>query len=286
MPFLFKSLTGRPPLFGLFLLTHLILLSSLARAADWKLVWADEFHTPGRPDPKNWNFENGFVRNHELQWYRPENAQCENDMLIIEGRRQQVRNPNYQAGSPDWTKARQFASYTSSCLNTKGLHEWLYGRFEMRARIDTRPGMWPAFWTLGATGEWPHSGEIDIMEFYRGTLLANVAWAAGTDWKPVWRTVKKPISQFSDPNWSAKFHVWRMDWDRDHIRLYVDDELMNSVDLSETINGDASHANPFHRPQYILLNLAIGGDAGGDPSATTFPGRYEIDWVRVYQQQP
>jgi beta-glucanase (GH16 family) len=275
----------RPPTLALLFL-YCLLRSPFACAAEWKLVWADEFNTPGTPDPRNWTFENGFVRNHELQWYQSANARCENGLLIIEARRETAPNPNYHAGSKDWTTSREYAPYTSASLNTKGLHQWLYGRFEMRARIDTRPGMWPAFWTLGAAGEWPHGGEIDIMEYYRGLLLANAAWAAGNDWKPAWSTVKKPITEFQDPDWSKKFHVWRMDWDRDFIKLYVDDMLMNSVDLSKTINNDGTGVNPFHQPQYIMLNLAIGGDAGGDPSATAFPGVYEIDWVRVYQQQP
>ena len=274
--------TLRHPILALFLLCGL--LSPRASAADWKMVWADEFNTPGSPDPKNWNFENGFVRNHELQWYQSSNARCENGLLIIEARRENAPNPNYRAGSKDWTVSREYAAYTSASLNTKGHHEFLYGRFEMRARIDTRPGMWPAFWTLGVAGEWPHNGEIDIMEYYRGLLLANAAWAAGKDWKPAWSTVKKPITEFQDPDWSKKFHVWRMDWDRDFIKLYVDDALMNSIDLSKTINHDGTGLNPFHQAQYIMLNLAIGGDAGGDPSATAFPGVYEIDWVRVYQQ--
>jgi beta-glucanase (GH16 family) len=76
-----------------------------------------------------------------------------------------------------------------------------------------------------------------------------------------------------------------MDWDRDFLRIYVDDLLMNSVDLSKTTNQNGTGINPFHQPQYILLNLAIGGDAGGDPSKTEFPARYEIDYVRVHQRK-
>jgi beta-glucanase (GH16 family) len=75
-----------------------------------------------------------------------------------------------------------------------------------------------------------------------------------------------------------------MDWDKDQIGLYVDDQLLNTIDLSKTINGDAAKANPFHEPHYILLNLAIGGASGGDPSQTPFPARFEVDYVRVYQK--
>lgn len=262
----------------------LLSLQTPPPAADWKLVWADEFNTPGSPDPKKWVFENGFVRNDEHQWYQPDNARCENGFLIIEGRRESRPNPTYQAGSTHWKTSRDSIHYTSASLMTKDLHQWQYGRFEMRGRIDTRPGMWPAFWTLGVSGEWPSNGEIDIMEYYRNMLLANAVWGTNKQWVGKWSTTKKPLSTFNDPKWSERFHVWRMDWDKNFIKLYVDNQLLNSVDLTKTINGDGSGKNPFHQPHYLLLNLAIGGQNGGDPAATKFPARFEVDYVRVYQQ--
>jgi beta-glucanase (GH16 family) len=252
-------------------------------ARNFQLVWADEFNTDGRPDPKHWTYENGFVRNEELQWYQPENARCENGLLIIEGRRERKANPSYRADSTSWKRNREYVNYTSACLKTMGLHQWTYGRFEMRGRIDTRPGLWPAFWTLGSARGWPGCGEIDIMEYYRGELLANACWASGRRWRPVWDTVKVPITQFSDPDWSAKFHVWRMDWNEDTIKLYVDDTLLNTIELDKTLNNDREKANPFHEPHYMLLNLAIGGTNGGDPAMTEFPARFEVDYVRVYK---
>lgn len=250
----------------------------------WSLVWADDFRKDGAPDPANWNYENGFVRNDEAQWYQPENARCKRGKLIIEARREQKPNPNYVPGSTDWRTSRQTAEYTSASVTTRGKHSWLYGRFEMRARIDTRPGLWPAFWTLGTEGPWPSNGEIDILEYYRGTLLANVAWGSGQPGRGNWHTVKRPLSEFGDPSWSRKIHVWRMDWTEDSIKLYVDDYLMNTTLLKDTVNDDRAHVNPFTRPQYIILNLAVGGRSGGDPSKTKFPARYEIDYVRVYQK--
>jgi len=250
-----------------------------------KLVWSDEFNKEGRPDPNKWTYERGFVRNQELQWYQPENARCEDGMLIIEGRRQRKENPRYRADGRDWRQNREYAEYTSASLTTRRLHSWKFGRFEMRGRIDTRPGLWPAFWTLGIEGSWPSNGEIDIMEYYRGVLLANAAWATEKRWVPKWDDIKKPITEFNDPNWSEKFHIWRMDWDADSIKLYVDDMLLNQVDLSKTINKDEEGKNPFHQPHYIILNLAIGGKAGGDPSNTKFPAKFEVDYVRIYQKQ-
>jgi beta-glucanase (GH16 family) len=155
----------------------------------------------------------------------------------------------------------------------------------MRGRIDTRSGCWPAFWTLGIEGEWPACGEIDMMEFYRGMLLANAAWGSGRRWVARWDDVKRPIAGFEDPMWPERFHLWRMDWDATAIRLYVDGELLNKVDLTQTINGDREGKNPFQQPHYILLNLAIGGTNGGDPTKTVSPMLFEVDYVRVYEHK-
>jgi beta-glucanase (GH16 family) len=265
------------------LVTSIIAAQEIPTSAEYELVWSDEFNKDGQPDPNNWIYENGFVRNNELQWYQPDNARCENGLLIIEGQRERKKNPNYRPDSNNWRQNREFTEYTSASLTTRRLHDWMYGRFEMKGRIDTRPGLWPAFWTLGVQGEWPSCGEIDIMEYYQGTLLANAAWGTEKQWVPKWDDVKKPIADFNDPNWSTKFHVWRMDWDEDSIKLYVDDMLMNTVDVNETFNADGK--NPFRQPHYIIANLAIGGTAGGDPSKTEFPAKFEIDYIRVYQKK-
>ena len=284
---------------GIFTLTRLTLIAASTLAAQpsatpdaterptgYRLVWADEFDKAGRPDPNNWTYEHGYVRNRELKWYQPQNARCEKGLLIIEARRQRKPNPHYDSADDSWRRNRRYAEYTSACLKTRGLHSWTYGRFEMRGRIDTRPGLWPAFWTLGSARSWPGCGEIDIMEYYRGMLLANACWASERRWTAVWDDLRKPITEFNDPNWSRKFHTWRMDWDKHHIKLYVDDQLLNTIDLAQTINQTPDGANPFHEPHYILLNLALGGTNGGDPSATEFPARFEVDYVRVFQIAP
>jgi beta-glucanase (GH16 family) len=249
----------------------------------YKLVWSDEFDVDGRPNAANWKYENGFVRNEELQWYQPDNARVEGGFLVIEGRRERVTNPNYQAGSTDWKTNRQYAEYTSASLLTSGMHSWQFGRLEMRGRIVAKAGLWPAWWTLGTSGEWPANGEVDIMEFYKGNVLANVACGTTTRWVAKWDSVTKAVSSFGDAAWDTKFHFWRMDWDDQKIDLYLDDQLLNTTDLASMLNPDGM--SPFRQTHYMLLNLAIGGVNGGDPAATPFPTRYEVDYVRVFQKK-
>ncbi len=249
----------------------------------YQLVWSDEFEIDGPVNPANWTYEQGFVRNEELQWYQRENAFCENGWLVIEGRREGKSNPGYISGSRNWRRKREFAEYTSACVLTRGLQEWTYGRFEIRAKIDARPGLWPAIWTLGSARGWPGCGEIDIMEYYDDSILANACWSDGGGWQAQWDAIKKPLAEFNDPDWGSNVHVWRMDWDETHIQLSVDDLLLNTIEIDKTIHPELG-ISPFREPHYILLNLAIGGNRGGDPSGTTFPSRYEIDYVRVYQK--
>lgn len=247
----------------------------------FRLVWADEFNRDGQPDTANWNYEHGFVRNNELQWYQPENAFCTSGMLVIEARKESRPNPAFVMESRDWRKQREKIEYTSSCLHTRGKQSWLYGRFELRARIDISPGLWPAWWTLGINQPWPGNGEIDIMEYYRGKLLANIA-CLGTDRKAQWFSHAFSTDSLGAATWAEQFHVWRMDWTPSFIALYCDDQLLNKVAVDSLVNKDGSGFNPFRQPHYMLLNLAIGGDNGGDPSGTLFPKRVEVDYVRVY----
>ncbi|MEO8563706.1 MAG: glycoside hydrolase family 16 protein [bacterium] len=266
------------------------------QAADgepYRLVWSDEFDGEGPVDPAHWGFENGFVRNQELQWYQPANATRRGGILVIEGRREHKPNPRYVAPSADaassavpanrrgWAN-RELIEYTSSSINTRGKHAWLYGRFEMRAKIDVRTGSWPAFWTLGTCGPWPANGEVDIMEYYDDTLLFNVAWGGASG--AVWNSTKVRRDRMP-ADWAERYHVWRMDWDERYIRLYLDDTLMTTQDLTATINAPhiAARPNPFHEPAYILVNQAMGGQHGGDPAKSALPLRYEVDYVRVYQ---
>lgn len=258
-----------------------------ADTGDAVLVWQDEFEGEGRPDTTKWRYETGFVRNRELQWYQRDNTRVEDGHLVIEGRREEVPNPNYDPDSDHWREERRVARYTSASLTARDAFAFQYGRVEVRARIGAEPGLWPAIWTVGLRHGWPEGGEIDIMEYYDDSILANVCWA-GPDGEPAWDTVRKPMAwiqeQAGQEDWASRFHVWRMEWTPETIRLSVDGILLNTYDVSRATTE--SGFNPLRQPHVLKLNLAIGGTQGGDPSKTDFPAEYRIDYVRVYQRPP
>jgi len=250
----------------------------------YQMVWNDEFEKNGQPNPNNWKYEEGFVRNEELQWYQEENAFVKDGKLIIEARKEKKPNPLFVKDSRNWRKNREHIEYTSACLITRGLQEFKYGRFEMRGKIDISGGLWPAFWTLGVKHDWPANGEIDIMEYYQGKILANIA-SLGKNGKPKWFSNTKSIDSLGGKKWADDFHVWRMDWDENTISLFVDDLLLNKTWLTSLQNENGQSIHPFKQKHYLLLDLALGGMNGGALANTTFPNRFEIDYVRVYQKQ-
>lgn len=266
-----------------------------------KLIWHDEFNGTGAPDPSVWGLEEGFQRNNELQWYQKEgNAEMDgNGNMVFIAKRERVKNPNYVAGSGDWKKNREYAEYTSASMNTSGKFVFKYGRLLCRAKIPTDLGAWPAIWTCGNWWEWPLNGEIDLLEYYlvngKPSIHANFCWGSDTRWSGTWKSYNRPLEEFvaKDPEWTNKYHIWRMDWDENYLRLYLDDELLNEVDLRTTVNGsgggapEGGYQNPFSNNYegfgaYVWLNLAVGAN-GGDPSDTEFPMKYYVDYVRVYQ---
>lgn len=280
----------------------------------YKLVWHDEFDKDGALNAADWGYEQGFVRNQELQWYQPDNAVCKDGFLVIEARKENKPNPRYIApatsaatgtlpangrgrGGRGGTAAggwqnRPGIEVTSASVNTRGKHQFLYGRFEIRAKIDVRSGSWPAFWTLGTQGGWPANGEIDIMEYYRDMLLFNVAWAGNPGGAPnangaTWNSVRTQLRTLP-MGWADGFHTWRMDWDEKAIKLFLDEKQVNEQDLGKALNtnpGRGAPQSPFTTaPAYILLNQAIGGQNGGDPTNTQFPIKFYVDYVRVWQK--
>ena len=253
----------------------LALLSGAARADDWKLVWSDEFAKDGRPDPAKWGYEQGFVRNHEAQFYtrdEPQNARVENGRLILEARK--VEPADRPGGA---SSRRASARYTSASLTTQGKAAWSHGRIEVKAKLPTGKGTWPAIWLLGTNVDqvgWPRCGEIDVMEnvgFDPDLIHANIH-AYKTD-RGAHITVPKPY---------ADFHVYGVEWDSKKMDFSVDGKTYFTYKHDAT--GKA--AWPYDKPQYLILNIAIGGGWGGQKGIddAIFPQRMEVDYVRVYQK--
>lgn len=250
--------------------TLLALMTFTAAAADWQLVWSDEFDYQGLPDPHRWGYETGYVRNNEAQYYTPGrsgNARVEGGELIIEARRD------------NW----EGHEYTSASLTTRGKAAWTYGRIEARIKIPTGNGMWPAFWTLGTNiGEvgWATCGEIDILEnvgFDPNRVYGNIHTEAynhsiGTG-KGHSIVVEEPYN---------RYYTYAIEWYGDRIDFFVDSVKHFTFENEET--GEA--AWPFDKDQYLILNVAVGGSWGGQQGidTTIFPQRMYVDYVRVYQR--
>jgi beta-glucanase (GH16 family) len=273
------------------LLLLVSLCSSLAAAGPWKLVWSDEFNQPGRPDPAKWGYETGFVRNNEAQFYtldRPENARIEGGNLVIEARKEKFTPgmaPKVDKGA--WRR-KEAAEYTAASLTTKGKAEWTYGRIEVRAKLPPGRGTWPAIWMLGTNINqvgWPACGEIDIMEFVGfnpGVIHANVHMSKYNHAKG---TGKGSLIKQGDV--TTEFHVYALEWHPDRMDFFLDDQKYFTFKNEHPGSPAGAHPDvwPFDKPQYLILNLAIGGAWGGQKGIddSIFPTRYYIDYVRVYQ---
>ena len=273
------------PFLLLFLLTSVSLAHPNLRAADdWQLTWSDEFDYEGLPDPTKWGYEEGFVRNHEAQFYtkeRRENARVEHGMLIIEARKEHWDNPNYKGGVAGESESRRSAEYTSASINTLHKESALFGRLEIRAKLPSGKGVWPAFWTLGenisAVG-WPACGEIDIMEFVGHDPRTIYGTAHWDDHGKQRSSGGKVQVEHLD----GGFHVYAVNWDPVRIEFFVDDKPYHSVDVNV---GNTRMDNPFRKPQYILLNLAMGGDWGGPIDDSVMPQQLQVDYVRVFKKK-
>ena len=231
------------------------------------LVWEDQFDGRGLPDASRWGFEVGLIRNNERQYYtrdRLANARVEEGMLVIESHKE----------------AYEGAAYTSASLTSRA--SWTYGRIEVRAKLPRGRGTWPAIWMLGTNIRevgWPMCGEIDIMEhvgFEPGRIHANIHTRA---YNHVQRTSKGNSLLVSRPD--DEFHVYEAVWTPNQIDVLVDGQRYFT--FAKETGGDAVW--PFDKPQYLILNLAIGGNWGGQQGIdeSAFPTRFLIDYVRVYR---
>lgn len=233
-------------------------------------VWSDEFDKEGLPDNTRWGYDigGGGWGNNELEYYTNsiDNAAVKNGILTITAKKEVKENRNY----------------TSARLVTRGKGDWLYGRFEIKAKLPSGKGTWPAIWMLPtewAYGDWPKSGEIDIME-HVGYDQDNVHISAHTE-AYYFKINTQKTSTRKIANASTEYHLYRMDWTPYALRGYIDNQL-----IFQFVNEGKGYAVwPFDKKFHLLLNVAVGGDWGGAQGVdeSIFPQAMEVDYVRVYK---
>jgi beta-glucanase (GH16 family) len=245
----------------------------------YSLVWSDEFDVPGLPDTTKWSYDiernSAGWYNNELQYYaqaRAENSAVVGGMLRITARREDLST----LGLPDWSGQR----YSSARLITRGKAAWTYGFVEARAKLPCGRGTWPAIWMLSAPpeGRWPDDGEIDIMEhvgFDPGVVHGTVHTGGYNHVRGNHSSAQSRVADVC-----TEFHRYQMHWTPTRITVGIDDR--NFYQYSNDGTGNA--AWPFDSPQYLILNVAVGGDWGGQQGVddAVFPATLEVDYVRVY----
>ncbi|MFZ4770767.1 MAG: glycoside hydrolase family 16 protein [Ferruginibacter sp.] len=235
-------------------------------------MWEDNFSATGAPDLTKWGYDVGGSGwgNNELQFYTNNgNARQENGNLVIE-----VKKENNSG-----------REYTSARMVSKGKGDFLYGRIEVRAKLPRGRGTWPAIWMLSTDwqyGDWPASGEIDIMEhvgYDPNKIHSSVHTTAFNHTRNTQKTAFKMVPDAMDA-----FHIYRIDWTPYSIKSFIDGEQ-----YFEFVNqGTGFTVWPFDKAQHLLLNVAVGGNWGGVQGVdnTIFPVKFEIDYVKVYKLIP
>ena len=242
---------------------------------EYKLVWSDEFEG-NVLDESVWTIQTGIGNNgwgnNEKQYYtgRSENLRVEDGNLVIEARKEQMEK----------------SEYTSARIMSKDKKTFMYGKMEARISLPSGGGLWPAFWMLGNSGNWPQCGEIDIME-YVGNVKNRVL---GTLHTTKDRSGSRSSRAYWGENIEENYHVYGVEWTkeerqgRDVIRFYVDDNVF-SEQVEEVV--DDNDYWPFNKPHFFIFNLAAGGNLGAEANAAIFdtPRLMKVDWVRVYQRE-
>lgn len=253
-----------------------VLVSQAAESTqEWKLVWSDEFDGVDL-DSSKWEFEVNASGggNNELQYYVTNNVQVRDGVLTIEARMEH------------YTGVEGTREFTSSRLRTRRKADWLYGRFDIRARLPQGKGLWPAIWMLPTAsryGGWPRGGEIDIMELlgHRPDEVHGTLHYVDTNRRHASRGASYTLS---GATFADGFHVFRFDWEPKVMRWYVDDNVYQTQ--TRWTSGTNSFPAPFDQRFHLLLNVAVGGNWPGRPDAATkFPQTMFVDYVRVYQKQ-
>jgi len=269
-------------LFGMRLLRLLFLPVALVAAvtliparahAQYSLVWEDNFDGTS-VNPAKWQFQVGTGcpslcgwGNNELQYYRSENATVAGGLLTITAKQQSFGG----------------MAYTSSRLRSQGLADFTYGKIEMRAKLPIGRGLWPAFWMLPTNspyGNWPVSGEIDIMEYVGqqpSQMFGTLHYGNPN------QIYSSSATSLASGTFNDDFHTFAIEWEPNRIRWLLDG--VQYACKSNWISSAAGYPAPFDKPFHMLLNLAVGGNLPGSPDGSTvFPQAFVIDWVRVWQK--
>jgi beta-glucanase (GH16 family) len=250
------------------------LSASSVFSQSYKLIWADEFNGKGLPNAKKWGYELGYVRNHELQYYKKDvkNVCQKNGNLEITVVKEPIEIQGHEYG-----ESKSF-NYTSGSIITLDKFDVQYGKIEGRFKIPQGQGLWACFWTLGSNFPqigWPLCGEIDIFEHINSeTIVHGTAHWANESNK---HTSKG--ANFNDID-VTQWHNYSIVWTPASIKWFVDDVQFHELAIEDKINS----TEEYHRPQYILINLPIGGKWRGPPNETTeLPATMFCDYIRVYK---
>jgi beta-glucanase (GH16 family) len=233
------------------------------------LVWNDEFNS-NTINTTTWVFETGAGGwgNAELENYtaRSQNAFQSKGNLIIEARKESLNG----------------SAYTSARMITKARKVFTFGRIDIRAKVPTGKGIWPAIWMLGNNIDqvnWPACGEMDIMELLGqepNKIYGTLHWGATTQLHQSKGTNKV----LGAGSYDQQFHVYSLVWVKDQVQILVDDVVYNTINATDVAGSN----NPFNSDFFFILNVAVGGNWPGSPDGTTvFPQRMVVDYVRVFQ---
>ena len=238
-----------------------------------KLIFHDEFDYEGLPDPRYWGYEVGYVRGGEMQYYteaRPENAYVSDGKLKLT-----VRNDN-------WTDSEgNVHPVTSASVTTQDKVKFTYGRVDVRAKIPSVLGSWPAIWLMpndSRYGAWPNSGEIDIMESV-GHVKDVVYFTAHCAEQNGAANAYHKSAFVKDCH--TDFHTYSLIWNEKRLEWLVDGKRKFAV----VNNAPTWRGWPYCFDFYVILNYAFGGSWGGQQGTdvTALPSTFEIDYVRIFQ---
>lgn len=243
---------------------------------DYKLVWSDEFNVDGLPDSTKWNYDVGGHGwgNNEKQFYKEKSIE---NSFVIDGKLHLVA----------FKKDFENLHYTSARLTTYNRYAIQYGKIEIMAKLPQGKGTWPAIWMLPNTirtkeEDWPLCGEIDIMEHVgKDPNMIHTSLHS----KLYNHMINTQITHFEKlPDVFNTFHLYGIEWTSKSIKFLIDNKLFYQAIRGQDGKVTSNEGWPFEKPYYLILNLAIGGNWGGDIDDAIFPSEMQIDYVRMYQK--